>query len=268
LCLKQVNHPKIDLIYAGDLINQLCSNYLASEIKAPFIGLYGACSTSALALGQAAIAIEYLKMKNVLMFTSSHQQATERQFRYPNEYGIQKKECSTTTVTGSGSILLSNETNDLKITSFTIGEVIDWDFKDINDMGKSMVPAVYQTIMTHFKDLNRTFDDYDLILSGDLGKIGFAMLSEMLHQHRFSFDNKLNDCGILIYDNNEQEVYCGGSGCACSISVLISKVFDDLRSKKMKRVLLVASGSLHNVFLSQQKLSLPSIAHAICIERT
>ena len=126
-----------------------------------------------------------------------------------------------------------------------------------------MAPAAYQTIMTHFEDLGRTFDDYDLIVSGDLGKIGYAMLSEMIEKARFQLENKLNDCGIMIYDINHQDVFCGGSGCGCSMAVLLGKLFKDLRSKKMKRILLVATGSLHNVFLTQQKLSIPSVAHAI-----
>ena len=268
VCMKEAKYPKLDLIYGGDLINQLCMNYVVSDLNVPFVGLYGACSTSALAIGQSAIAIEHLKCKHVLAITSSHNQTAERQFRYPNEYGIQRKECSTTTVTASGCVLLSNETNDLRVTSFTVGSVVDWQFKDVNDMGKAMVPAAYQTIMQHFTDLNRTFDDYDLILTGDLGKIGYAMLNEMIREQRFMLDHKLNDCGVLIYDINHQEVYCGGSGCGCSMSVLLSKCFDDLRSKRMKRILLVATGCLHNVFLTQQKMSIPTIAHAICIERT
>lgn len=267
-CLEKAKVKKVDLIYAGDLINQLCTNYLASEMNASFVGVYGACSTSALTIGHAAIAIEHLKMKNVLALTSSHKQAAERQFRYPNEYGGQKKECATVTVSGAGCVLLSNEKSNLSITSFTIGKVVDWNFNDVNDMGKAMVPAAYQTIMDHFKDLKRTFDDYDLVITGDLGKIGYAMLFEMIQENRFQVNHKLNDCGIMIYDINHQDVYCGGSGCACSMSVLLTKIFDDLRSKRMKRVLLVATGSLHNVFLTQQNQSLPTIAHAICIERS
>ena len=267
-CLEKAKIVRPDLIYAGDLINQLCVHYLASELQASFVGLYSACSASALTIGHAAMAVEYLRFKHVLAFTSSHTQAAERQFRYPNEYGGQKKECTTTTVTASGSVLLSNEFSDLKVTALTIGSVVDWQFKDVNDMGKAMVPAAYQTIMAHFSDLNRTFDDYDLVVTGDLGKIGYAMLSEMIEKERFQLNNKLNDCGIMIYDINHQDVYCGGSGCGCSMAVLLGKLFSELRSKKMKRILLVATGSLHNVFLTQQKMSIPTVAHAICIERS
>lgn len=267
-CLKKAQISSCDLVYAADLINQISSHYLAKEIKAPFIGLYGACASSALIIGQSAIAVEHLNMKHVLAFTSSHCQAAERQFRYPNEYGGQKKECTTTTVTGSGAILLSSDFSDLRITHFTIGSVVDWEFKDVNDMGKAMVPAAYQTIIEHFQDTKRTFDDYDLIVTGDLGKIGYAMLSELIEKQRFQLENKLNDCGIMIYDINHQPVHCGGSGCGCSMSVLLGKLFTDLREKKMKRILLVATGSLHNVFLTQQNLSIPTVAHAIAIERS
>lgn len=265
-CLEKANIKEVDMMIGGDLISQLCANYVASNFNTSFVGMYGACSTSALAIGHAAIAIEYLKMKHVLAFTSSHTQAAERQFRYPNEYGGQKKKCATTTVTGAGSLLLSNETSDIQITSFTIGKVIDWEFYDVNDMGKAMVPAAYQTIMDHFKDMNRTFDDYDLVITGDLGKIGYAMLFDMIQKDRFFMNHKLNDCGIQIYDINHQDVNCGGSGCACSMIVLLSKLFDLIRTKEMKRILLVSTGCLHNVFLTQQKKSIPTIAHAICFE--
>lgn len=267
-CLEKANVKQVDCMYGGDLMNQLCTNYVASKIESPFIGMYGACSTSALTIGHAAIAVDYLKMKHVLAFTSSHTQVAERQFRYPNEYGGQKKECATSTVTGAGSILLSNEFSDIKVTSFTIGKVVDWNFADVNDMGKAMVPAAYETIMEHFSDLNRTFDDYDLVITGDLGKMGYAMLYDMLQKKRFFMNYKLNDCGIQIYDINHQNVYCGGSGCACSMVVLLSKLFDLLRTNEMKRILLVATGCLHNVFLTQQKLPIPTIAHAICFERS
>lgn len=267
-CLEKANCKKVDLVYAGDLINQLSSHYLASELDASFIGVYGACSNSSLVIGQSAMAIEQGKLQNVLAFTSSHTQASERQFRYPNEYGMQKKECSTTTVTGSGAVLLSNQFHDLKVTSFTVGSVVDWNFTDVNDMGKAMVPAAYQTILEHFKDMNRTFDDYDLVITGDLGKIGYAMLSELIENQRFQLENKLNDCGIMIYDVNHQDVYCGGSGCGCSMVVLLSKIFHQLRCKELNRVLLVATGCLMNVFLTQQKKAIPVVAHAICIERS
>lgn len=267
-CLEKANINQIDLMYGGDLISQLCTNYVASKIDTSFVGMYGACSTSALTIGHASIAIDYLKLKHVLAQTSSHTQAAERQFRYPNEYGGQKKECSTSTVTGAGSLLLSNEFSDIKVTSFTIGKVVDWNFTDVNDMGKAMVPAAYQTIMDHFKDTNRTFDDYDLVITGDLGKIGYAMLFDMILKDHHFMNHKLNDCGIQIYDMNNQDVYCGGSGCACSMIVLLSKLFDLLRTKEMKRILLVSTGCLHNVFLTQQKMPIPTIAHAVVFERS
>lgn len=267
-CLQKGKIKQADVAYGTDLMNQLTCHYLASELNCSFTGLYGACSGSALVIGHGAMMLEYGSVHNVLCFASSHAQTAERQFRYPNEYGIQKKECSTTTVTACGAVVLSNEFSDLKITSFTMGKVIDWQFKDVHDMGKAMVPAAYQTMMDHFYDTKRTFDDYDLVLTGDLGKIGYAMLSEMMEKERFQLHQKLNDCGILIYDINHQDVYCGGSGCGCSMAVLLTHVFSKLRTKEMKRVLLVATGCLHNVFLTQQNQSIPVVAHAICIERS
>lgn len=263
----QLHLPKLAI--GGDLIHQNgTSSYVAQTLHAPFIGVYGACSTSALSIGTAALLVENENIDHVLAFTSSHTEASERQFRYPNEYGGQKKETSTVTVTAAGSLLLTKKYHPLKVTSFTIGEVIDWEFKDPNDMGKAMVPAAYQTLMTHFFDTKRTFDDYDLIVTGDLGKIGYAMMAELVELQRFQLEGKLNDCGIMIYDLNHQDVFCGGSGCGCSMSVLCSKLLKKLEKKEMKRILFIATGCLHNVLSIQQKQSIPVIAHAICIERS
>lgn len=267
-CLKQVKCLKPDIVFGGDLLNQLCMNYAVSDLKVPFVGMYAACATSALVIGEGAFAVEHGHFQHVLAITSSHTQSAERQFRYPNEYGGQKKECSTSTVTASGALLLGNRHSDIRVSSFTVGSVVDWNFKDVNDMGKAMVPAAYQTIMEHFKNTQTNFDDYDLIVTGDLGKIGYAMLAEMIEHQRFQLKNKLNDCGIMIYDINQQEVYCGGSGCGCSMAVLCGKLIRDLKEKKMNRILLVATGCLHNVFLTQQHLPIPTIAHAICLERS
>lgn len=221
----KVGKDQLDLAYGGDLINQCTSsNYFAKELDTPFISVYGACSNAALVIGSSAIAVEHLNMKHVLAFTSSHVAAAERQFRYPNEYGGQKKATTTSTVTGAGAVLLTSQKQFIQVTSFTIGKIIDWQFDDVHDMGKAMVPAAYDTLMTHFKDLNRTFDDYDLIVTGDLSKIGYAMLAELCQNHRFQLNNKLNDCGIMIYDINEQEVFCGGSGCGCSMVVTVTKL--------------------------------------------
>lgn len=271
LALKQVKlkSGQLDLAIGGDLMNQnATSNYLAAQLNCPFFSVYGACSNAALVMGQAAIAIEHLKMKHVLAFSGSHVATAERQFRYPNEYGGQKKETSTTTVTGAGAVVLCNEFSAIRMTHFTIGQVIDWEFKDVNDMGKAMVPAAYDTLMTHFKDTKRTFDDYDLIVTGDLGKIGYAMMSECVEDQRFQLEQKLNDCGVMIYDLNHQEVFCGGSGCGCSMVVTLGKLFHDLKEKKMNRVLLIATGCVHSPIQIQQKENMPTVAHAICFERS
>lgn len=267
--LKKAQIEKPSLAVGGDLINQNgTSSYVMNDYPVPYLGVYGACSTSALSIGLAATIVEYEKLDHVLAFTSSHTEAAERQFRYPNEYGGQKKESTTVTVTAAGALLLTSKHQPLQVTSFTVGEVIDWQFKDVNDMGKAMVPAAYQTLMTHFKDLNRTFDDYDLIVTGDLGKFGYAMMAELVENQRFQLEGKLNDCGIMIYDLNHQEVYCGGSGCGCSMGVLCSQLLKQLENKTFKRILLIATGCLHNVLSIQQKKSIPVIAHAICIERS
>ena len=259
----------LSMAYAGDLINQCASsNYFAKELDLPFVSVYGACSNGALVMGQAAIAVEHLGMEKVLAFTSSHNATAERQFRYPNEYGGQKKETTTFTVTGSGAVVLGYEKDEIQCTSFTIGKVIDWNFTDANDMGKAMTPAAFDTLMTHFTDLNRTFDDYDLVVTGDLSKIGYAMLSELIQEKRFQLDNKLNDCGLMIYDINHQPVFCGGSGCGCSMVVTLTKLFDLLKKGEAKRILLISTGALLSPIITQQKESIPCIAHAVCFERS
>lgn len=269
--LKEANITScdLDLAIGGDLMNQNgTSNYVAKNLDCSFISVYGACSNSALAIGQAAVYADNYDLKHVLAFTSSHNATAERQFRYPNEYGVQKKETTTTTVTGAGAIVLTNKKSDVKITHFTVGKVVDWQYDNVNDMGKAMVIAVYDTMMKHFEDTKRTFDDYDLVISGDLSKIGYAMLSELVEKQRFQLHGKLNDCGLKIYDVNHQNVFCGGSGCACSMIVLCTYLLDQLKSRKMKRILLIASGCLHGVVQCQQKETIPTIAHAIVLERS
>lgn len=258
----------IQLCYGGDLINQCASsNYFAKGLDIPFISVYGACSNAALVMGEAAIAVEHLVVERVLAFTSSHNATAERQFRYPNEYGGQKKETTTFTVTGSGAVVLSKAKSDIQVTSFTVGKVNDWNFSDANDMGKAMTPAAFSTLMSHFEDVGRTFDDYDLIVTGDLSKIGYSMMSELCQEKHFQLDNKLNDCGLMIYDIKNQPVFCGGSGCGCSMIVTLTKLFDMLRKNEAKRILLIATGALLSPIVMQQKESIPCIAHAICFER-
>lgn len=259
----------IDIVMGGDLINQLTSShYFARDTNLPFIGMYGACSTSSLVIGQAAIWVEQGLAKQALAFTSSHVATAERQFRFPNEYGIQKKPTTTSTVTGAGAVILSNKPSNIKVTKFTPGKIIDWDFTDANDMGVAMTPAAYDTLLTHFQDTNTGFADYDLIATGDLSKLGFSYLTDLLVQDGYDPMNHLHDCGLMIYDFDDQEVFCGGSGCACSMCVSMSKLLNGIEDGTYQRVMVIATGALLSPVAIQQKESIPCIAHAIVYERS
>lgn len=259
----------ISLLVGGDLINQLTSShYFARDLAVPFIGMYGACSNSSLVIGQGAIWVEHGLADHVISFTSSHAATAERQFRYPNEYGIQKKETTTYTVTGAGAAILSRKPSAIKVTAFTPGKIIDWDHKDANDMGLAMAPAAFDTLQTHFKDTKRSFEDYDMIVTGDLSKIGFSFLTDLLVQENYDIQNRLHDCGLMMYNFDEQEVFCGGSGCACSMCVSMTKLLNMLEEGKMKRILVLATGALLSPVAIQQKESIPCIAHGIVYERS
>ncbi|MCI8271782.1 MAG: stage V sporulation protein AD [Erysipelotrichaceae bacterium] len=258
----------IEIVCGGDLINQLTSShYFARDIDVPFIGMYGACSNSSLVISQAAIWVENQMAKHALAFTSSHVATAERQFRFPNEYGIQKKPTTTLTVTGAGAVILGRQKSAIKVASFTPGKIIDWDHKDANDMGLAMAPAAFDTLQTHFKDTGRSFEDYDMIVTGDLSKIGFSFLTDLLVQKGYNLHNRLHDCGLMIYDFKEQDAFCGGSGCACSMCVSLAKLLQHLEDNEMKRIMVIATGALLSPVAVQQKETIPCIAHAIVYER-
>lgn len=258
----------IDILVGGDLINQLTSShYFARDTNLPFIGMYAACATSSLVIGQAAIWVEHYMAKQALAFTSSHAATAERQFRFPNEYGIQKKPTTTLTVTGAGAILLSDAPSPIKITSFTPGKIIDWDHTDANDMGLAMTPAAYDTLLTHFRNTNTSFADYDVIATGDLSRLGFSFLMDLLYQDGYDVKNRLHDCGLMIYDVENQDVFCGGSGCACSMCVSLTKLLNGIEQGQYRRVMVIATGALLSPVAVQQKESIPCVAHAIVYER-
>lgn len=258
----------IGLLCGGDLLNQLLSShYVARDLHKPFIGMYAACATSSAVIGQAALWVEHGYVEHALAFTSSHVATAERQFRYPNEYGIQKKETTTSTVTGAGAIVLSRKPSKIQVSSFTPGAIVDWQHTDANDMGLAMAPAVFSTLTTHLKDTNRTIQDYDCIVSGDLSAIGFSFLMDLLVKDGYEVDDRLNDCGLLIYDIKKQNVFCGGSGCACSMVVSIAELLHLLEEGVYKRILVIASGALLSPVAIQQKDTIPCIAHAIVYER-
>lgn len=257
----------IDLFISGDLLNQItASSFAAKNLKIPYFGIYNACATSVEGLILASNMIEAGQIKNCITSVSSHNNAAEKQFRYPVEYGGPKPKTTTFTTTGSASAYLSNLKGKIKVESATIGIVSDMGIKDVYNMGAVMAPACADTIYTHLQETKRTVDYYDLILSGDLGIYGKEIIKEYMKQE-YKIDLKnYNDTGTMIFDTKRQPVYAGASGPACAPLVTYSYIFEKMKSKEIKRVLLVATGALHSVSLVNEKETIPSIAHAISLE--
>lgn len=256
----------IGIMFGGDLLNQITSSsYISSLYNIPFVGTFSACSSFALTLGLAASYIESNYVNNAIAFTSSSNATAERQFRYPLEYGVQKKETTTYTVTGASCAILTNSIRDIKVTSFTIGRVIDSGLKDASDMGNIMAISAYDTIKNHFKDMNIDHTYYDLILTGDLSYYGKKTLLNLFKRDNIELDN-YDDCGLIIYDRENQKVFAGGSGCACSALVTLGYVKEKLLKREYKKVLIVSTGALLSTTSIGQKETIPSIAHAISLE--
>lgn len=252
---------KSDLIISGDLQNQIAaSSFGVKDLNTPYLGVFSACATSVESLIIASNMIEKNQIKNCICSTSSHNNTAEKQFRFPIEYGGFKPKTTTYTVTGAASVFLSRKKSDIKVESSTIGKVIDMNIKDAYKMGAVMAPAFIDTLNTHLKDLNRKPEYYDLILSGDLGIYGKEIINDILKLKNY------DDTACMIYDKN-QNVYSGGSGPVCAPLVLYSYIFNLMRNNKLKKVLLIATGSLHNQVSVNEKRSIPSIAHAISLEK-
>ncbi len=270
ICLnKEKIMPKdVDAIVCGDLNNQIIiGNYVLRDYAIPYLGVFGACSTSVEAMIIASQFIESGTFKNVLAGTSSHNATAERQFRYPTEYGGQKVNTTTSTVTAAGTILLSNKMSQIKVTKATIGRVYDNEIKDSLDMGRVMSIAAFYTIKQHFDDFQLSPMEYDLIVTGDLSFYGKDMLLKIFDEYHLGINKNYNDCGLMIYDRNNQDVLAGGSGCGCCAAVTYGYLLEALKEGKYKKILVVATGALLNPIIVAQKETIPSIAHAIVLER-
>ncbi|HHY39062.1 MAG TPA: stage V sporulation protein AD [Clostridia bacterium] len=258
---------EVDCLLAGDLLNQIISSsYAARELSIPFLGLYGACATLSEALILAAILVDSGYAHYAVAVASSHHDTAERQYRYPTEFANQRPPTAQWTVTGAGAALVGKSPNFPRITHATIGKVIDMGVSDPNDMGGAMAAAASDTIWQHLQDTERSPRDYDLILTGDLGEVGSASALRLLRQAGVDISAVHQDCGLLIFDRARQNVQAGGSGCACSGLVFCGPVYQRLLSGELRRVLLVATGSLHSPCSVQQGQSIPGIAHAVAIE--
>ena len=261
---------EIDYCFAGDLLNQcISSSFGLRETNLPFFGIFGACSTFVEGLCLGSVFVDSGAAQNVLCATSSHFCSAEKQFRFPLELGNQRPQSAQWTVTGSGAAILSNSNHGKecpRITYVTPGKIVDMGVKDTNNMGAAMAPAALDTLVTHFKDTGRKPSYYDAIITGDLGHVGKEILTELAETKGYNIKNNYDDCGVLIFDKENQDTHSGGSGCACIASVFSGYFYQMLKEKKINKVLLIATGALMNSTSSGQGESIPGIAHAVAIE--
>lgn len=257
-------HSDIDLLVGGDLSNQISvTSYSAAKYNIPFLGVYSACASFVESLIVASEIMEGKKKGNCICVTSSHNLAAEKQFRFPTEYGAPKPNTTTFTATGSVSVLITKEQSNIKLESYTIGSITDMGVKDATHMGAVMAPAAAEVIYNHLREMNRTVDYYDLILTGDLGCIGVNILKEYLKRtHGIRLKNHM-DAGCELYLKSQEETYAGASGPVALPLYLFNKI---LKPKKAQKILIVGTGSLHNVFFVNQQLSIPAVAHAVSLE--
>lgn len=261
-----LQYRDIDMVFSGDLLNQcIGSSFPLRNRNIPHLGLYGACSTMAESLILAAMAVSGGFAERVVAMTSSHFASSERQYRFPLGYGGQRTPTSQWTVTGSGAAMVCRDGNGPHIVSGTVGTVTDLGIRDANNMGAAMAPAAYATIRTHFQDLHTGPEDYDLIVTGDLGQLGKELLLEMARKDGVGLGGKLTDCGTLIFDNTRQDVHSGGSGCGCSAVTLCGYLLENLRRGKLKKILFCGTGALLSPTSTQQGLPIPGVCHAVCI---
>ncbi len=253
----------IDLIFAGDLLNQCVgSTYGLRDLEIPFLGLYGACSTMAESLAVASLFVDNGLAERAAAVTSSHFCSAERQFRFPLEYGGQRPPTAQWTATASGAVIVGAAAQAPFIREVSIGKITDLGITDANNMGAAMAPAAASTIETFLRDTGTGPEDYDLILTGDLGKVGKALLLDLLKRQGIDLSRNHDDCGLMLYDE-EQDVHAGGSGCGCSASVLCGYVLPRIASGVYKDVLFAATGALMSPTSVQQGESIPGIAHLV-----
>src|SRR5690625_1438119 len=269
IAVKKANIQKEQVNYfiSGDLIYQITpSTFAAKTVGVPYLGLFSACATTAESLALAALIINSNGADYILSGSSSHNSAAERQFRYPTEYGGQKPPTAQWTVTGAGCVLLAKSGEGPVISTATIGKVIDMGLTDPFNMGGAMAPAAADTIIRHLNDRNIDASYYDLIITGDLGKVGREASYDLLKQQGIQINDKQYvDCGLTIY-KDDQPVQAGASGAACSAVVTYGHYLNQMKQGKLKRILLVATGSLHSPMSVQQKQTIPCIAHAVSID--
>lgn len=268
MALKKANLSSEDIryLFSGDLLGQIiASSFGMLELQIPMFGLYGACSTAGESISLAAMTVAARYAKHCLAVTSSHFASAEKQFRYPLEYASQRPLSTTWTVTGSGAFVIS-ETGNVKITGITTGKMMDYGVKDSMNMGAAMAPAAADTIYQHFIDFGRTPEDYDLIVTGDLGIVGRELVLDLLKEKGYDLADQYFDCGIAIFDDNTQDTHSGGSGCGCSAVTLAGYLLPKLECGELKRILFLPTGALLSTVSFNEGQSIPGICHGVVLE--
>ena len=271
-CLLALQKAKIGtedvrFLFGGDLLRQGIATSLGlEELQIPLFGLFGACSTSgeALSLASMTVAAEYGDY--VLAVTSSHFGSAEKEFRFPLSYANQRPLSAQWTVTASGAFLVGKRKSHVKITGVTIGKIVDYGLKDSQNMGACMAPAACATITSNLEDFGRSPEDYDRIITGDLGYVGQSILFDLMRNQNIDIKNNHMDCGMLIFDQKTQDTHAGGSGCGCAASTLSAYILPRIESGEWKRVLFVPTGALMSTVSYNEGASVPGIAHGIVLE--
>lgn len=257
---------QFDLVLSGDLLNQcIGSSFTLRNQDIPHLGLYGACSTMAESLLLSTLIVGGGYADRVVAMTSSHFASSERQYRFPLAYGGQRPPSAQWTVTGSGAALVCSGGIGPRIDASTAGTVTDLGITDANNMGAAMAPAAYQTIRAHFDDMGKGPEDFDLIVTGDLGQLGKEVLLELAKRDGVYLGGKITDCGTLVFDNTVQDVHSGGSGCGCSAITLCSYLLGQLNTGKLRKILFCGTGALLSPTSTQQGLPIPGVCHAVSI---
>ena len=259
---------ELDMIFSGDLLNQCVGSAFALKNSGVrHFGLYGACSTMGEAMTLGTMAIDGGFAGRVCAVTGSHFCSSERQYRFPLEYGGQRTSTAQWTVTGAGAVILQRGGSGPYVTRLTPGRIVDAGITDAGNMGSAMAPAAYETLRAHFADTGREPDYYDMIVTGDLGAIGHDTLEELFRRDGVKLGKFYTDCGVLIFDRERQDVHSGGSGCGCSAAVLCSLILRGFSDGRWERVLFAPTGALMSPTSTQQGSSIPGICHALAIEK-
>ena len=265
LAKASASEREVEALFAGDLLNQCVgSSYGLLDFDIPYFGLYGACSTAAESIMLAASFVSADYATTAAAVTSSHYCSAERQYRTPLEYGAQRSPTAQWTVTGSGAFILGKEGR-ARVTEAMAGIVVEKGINDASNMGAAMAPAALNTLCRYFSESGRAPEEFDLIVTGDLGYEGGSILCELMVAEGFDIRDRYNDCGVMIYDRQAQDKHAGGSGCGCSAVVLASHLLPRIERGELRRILFMGTGAMMSPASLQQGMAIPAVAHLVCI---